>query len=186
MLVGEDGRGAPRLFMAKPLTFQEAIAQSAEWLRLWEAEELSDDVLADAVGTLVRDRDGARGFFVASLTADSPLMDRLPEPLVRQLRLAGEGVVDLTVRNLAMSTAMKLQHARNQDQELLESSTRVQSRCKDLLRQLEPIVVKERLEKMLSGLHGKGEDQAFLERWGYDADQKKMIEKTLISVAKRD
>jgi hypothetical protein len=184
MLVGEDGRGAPRLFMAKPLTFQEAITQSAEWIRLWEAEELSDDVLADAVGTLVRERDGARGFFVASLTTDSPLMDRLPEPLVQQLRLVGEGVVDLTVRNLVMSTAMKLQHARNQDQELLESSARIQARCQDLLRLLEPILVKERLEKMLRGLRGHGEDQAFLERWGYDEDQKEMIEKVLISVAK--
>ena len=183
MLVGEDGRDAARLVMAKPITFQEAIAQSSEWIRLWEAEELSDDVLADAVGTLVRERDGARGFFVASLTTDSPLMDRLPEPLVHQLRLAGESVVDLTVRNLAMSTAMKLQHARNQDEELLESSARVQSRCQDLLRQLEPMLVKQRLEKMLSGLQGQGDDQAFFERWGYDAEQKNVIEKVLISVA---
>jgi hypothetical protein len=169
--------------MAKVLTFQEAMAQSAEWIRLWEAEELSDDVLADAVGALVRERDGARGFFVASLTSDSPLMDRLPEPLVHQLRLAGEGVVDLTVRNLAMSTAMMIHHARNQDQDLLESSARVQSRCQELLRQLEPAVVKERLEKMLRGLRGEGEDQAFLERWGYDSEQKEMIKSILFSIA---
>jgi len=169
--------------MAKVLTFQEAIAQSAEWIRLWEAEELSDDVLADAVGALVRERDGARGFFVASLTSDSPLMDRLPEPLVHQLMLAGEGVVDLTVRNLAMSTAMMIHHARNQDQDLLENSARVQSRCQELLRQLEPALVKERLEKMLRGLRGEGTDQAFLERWGYDSEQKKMIESILFSIA---
>ena len=54
--------------------------------------------------------DGARGFFVISLAGDSPLMDRLPDPLQMQLRAAGDGVVDLTVRNLAMSTAMALHH----------------------------------------------------------------------------
>ena len=100
------------MLMSKPLTFQEAIAQSSEWIRLWDIEELSDDVLADYVGKLVRDRDGARGFFVASLTGDSPLMDRLPESLVLKLREAGREVVDLTARNLAMSTAMTVQHRR--------------------------------------------------------------------------
>ena len=41
--------------------------------------------------------------FVISLAGDSPLMDRLLDPLQPQLRAAGDGVVDLTVRNLAMS-----------------------------------------------------------------------------------
>jgi hypothetical protein len=44
-------------------------------------------------------------------------MDRLPEPLVLQLRGAGDGVVDLTARNLAMSTAMVLAHGRAGDAE---------------------------------------------------------------------
>lgn len=169
--------------MANQLTFQQAIDQSADWVSLWDREELSDDVLADAVGALLKEREGGRGFFVASLTADSPLMDRLPEPLVQQLRHAGEGVVDLTVRNLAMSTAMKLQHAHNQNQELFESSERVQTRCIELLRLLEPFLVKKRLEQMLSGLHNQGEDQTFFERWGYDSEQKKAIEAALISIA---
>lgn len=169
--------------MAKPVTFQEAIAQSAEWIRRWDAEELSDDVLADDVGKLVRERDGARGFFVASLTGDSPLMDRLPEALIQQLRLAGEGVVDLTVRNLAMSTAMKIQHLRNEDQELLNGSSVVQTRCVELLRQLDPYLVKQRLETMLKGLQSEGDDQAFFDRWGYDSEQRHEIEKILLSVA---
>ena len=36
-------------------------------------------------------------------------------PLVLALRSAGEGVVDLSVRNLAMSTAMALHHQRQGD-----------------------------------------------------------------------
>ena len=165
--------------MSKPLSFQEAIAQSTEWIRLWDQDELSDDVLADEVGALVRERDGARGFFVASLTSDSPLMDRLPEPLVYQLRLAGEGVVDLTVRNLAMSTAMGVHHRRNNDQSLLAGSMRVRSRCLELLRMLEPLQVKSRVEKLVDGINSKGEDKEFLQRWEYDHEQINEIAATI-------
>jgi len=169
--------------MSNPLSFQDAIAQSSEWIRRWDQEELSDDVLADAVGLIVRERDGARGFFVASLTGESPLMDRLPEPLIHQLRMAGEGVVDLTVRNLAMSSAMAVHHKRQEDQALMEGSLRVRARCTDLLKQLDPGLVKERLEKMLQGLDSKGEDQEFLQRWGYDDEQKAEIKTAINDVA---
>ena len=171
------------MLMSKPLTFQEAIAQSSEWIRLWDMEELSDDVLADYVGELVRDRDGARGFFVASLTGDSPLMDRLPESLVLKLREAGREVVDLTARNLAMSTAMTVQHRRTNELELLSGSEKVQSRSKELLRQLDPHLVKDKLESLLMGLDGEGEEQKFYERWGYDPEQKLEIHQVLVSVA---
>jgi hypothetical protein len=169
--------------MSKPLTFQEAIAQSSEWIGLWDAEELSDDVLADYVGDLVRHRDGARGFFVASLTGESPLMDRLPESLVLKLREAGREVVDLTARNLAMSTAMTVQHRRTNELELLSGSEKVQSRSKELLRQLDPHLVKEKLDSLLVGLDGEGVEKDFYERWGYDSEQKLEIKQKLLSVA---
>lgn len=163
--------------MSQTLTFQEAIATSSEWIRLWDAEELSDDVLADYVAGLIRHKDGARGFFVASLTDESPLMDRLPEPLVFNLRLAGKDVVDLITRNLAMSTAMVLQHEKNKNQELLDGSLRVKSRSKELLKVLEPNLVKERLDSML-----RGEDDEFFDRWGYDLSQRAEIRRELLSI----
>ncbi|MFN9644489.1 MAG: hypothetical protein ACK6BG_05060 [Cyanobacteriota bacterium] len=169
--------------MASFPTFQEAMAISAEKLALWDAGELSDEVLADAVGQLVSHRDGARGFFVVSLTGDSPLMDRLPEALVFQLRQAGVGVVDLTVRNLAMSTAMAVHHRRQQDPSLLDGSLRVRARSRELLAQLDPALVKEKLEDMLDGLKGQGEERAFYERWGYDEEQRQEIEAALLAVA---
>ncbi|NBP98025.1 MAG: hypothetical protein EBU51_00225, partial [Synechococcaceae bacterium WB6_3A_227] len=92
------------------MSFEEAMEAAALWCGAWEQGDLSDEVLADKVADLVASRDGARGFFVVSLPAENPLMDRLPEPLVMALRSAGEGVVDLTVRNLAMSTAMAVYH----------------------------------------------------------------------------
>ncbi|MEB3318206.1 MAG: hypothetical protein VKO39_08735 [Cyanobacteriota bacterium] len=169
--------------MSKSPTFQEAMAISAERIRLWEAGELSDEVLADEVGQLVSHRDGARGFFVVSLTGDSPLMDRLPEALVLQLRLVGMDVVDLSVRNLAMSTAMTVQHRRDQNEALLEGSLRVQTRSRDLLAQLDPVLVKAKLESLLAGLRGEGEEQTFFERWGYDEEQREEISSALLDVA---
>ena len=165
-------------------SFQQAMEITAQWLGLWEQGELSDEVLADRVTELVASRDGARGFFVVSLAGDCPLMDRLPEAVVIQLRAAGEGVVDLSVRNLAMSTAMALHHGRSGDPAQQAASERVQLRCTELLRCLEPGMVKLRLESLLAAAQGApGDDQAFLERWGYDEGQKRAIAAAILAVA---
>jgi hypothetical protein len=183
---------------AAPLTgtplqpsFTQAMEIAAQWLGLWESGELSDEVLADRVGELVASRDGARGFFVVSLTGEIPLMDRLPEPLVAALRQAGEGVVDLTALNLAMSTAMILHHRRSGDAEHQAGSERVQLRSTDLLRQLEPVAVKMRLETLMAATSGVAvakegpvaEDRAFLDRWGYDLEQRQAIAAAIEAVA---
>ncbi|WP_216912988.1 MULTISPECIES: hypothetical protein [unclassified Synechococcus] len=171
-------------------SFPQAMEIAAQWIGLWEAGELSDEVLADRVGELVASRDGARGFFVVGLTGEAPLLDRLPEPLVVALRQAGPGVVDLTARNLAMSTAMVLHHRRSGDREHQAGSERVQLRSTELLRQLEPVAVKQRLETLLAAAAEDGateavvaEDRAFLDRWGYDAEQRQAIAAAIEAVA---
>ncbi|MFZ0406660.1 MAG: hypothetical protein WAM11_00920 [Cyanobium sp.] len=171
---------------AEPLkpSFPQAIEISGQWLTLWEAGELSEEVLADRVAELVASRDGGRGFFVVALAGDSPLMDRLPEPVALQLRLAGEPVVDLTVRNLAMSTAMAQHHRRRGDASQQAGSERVQHRSTELLRLLEPEAVKRRLETLMAAARDeKGEDVAFLERWEYDAEQRAAICEAIHAVA---
>jgi hypothetical protein len=171
---------------ATPLepTFAQAMEITTQWVALWDNGELSDEVLADRVGELVASRDGARGFFVVSLAGDSPLMDRLPEPLVLQLRVAGAGVVDLSARNLAMSTAMALHHGRQADAQQQAASQRVTARCTELLRLLEPEQVKQRLETLLQAARdGSGEDVSFLERWGYDPEQREAIAAAIEAVA---
>ena len=165
-------------------TFQQAMEITAAWLQQWENEEISDEVLADRIGEMVSSRDGARGFFVVSLAGDSALMDRLPDAVVGQLRAAGSGVVDLSVRNLAMSTAMAVTHGRSGDSAQQSGSQRVSSRCSELLRQLEPALVKERLEQLLEAtVNNTGADVAFLEKWGYDAEQRVAISKSVYAVA---
>ena len=167
-----------------PASFPEAMDKAGRLLALWEAGEISDEVLADQVGAMVAHRDGARGFFVVSLSSDSPLMDRLPDPLVLSLRAAGEGVVDLTARNLAMSTAMALHHQRQADPVQQARSERVQERSRELLRHLQPELVKTRLETLLEAARrGQGADRDFLDRWGYDAEQRKAIERAVLAVA---
>ena len=168
--------------VAEP-TFQQAMEITAQWLSLWENGELSDEVLADRVAELVASRDGARGFFVVSLAGDCPLMDRLPEALLVQLRLAGVGVVDLSARNLAMSTAMALHHQRAGDGAQQAASERVQTRCTELLRSLDPAAVKARLETLLEATRGAGDHVAFLDRWGYDAAQRAAIAAAVEAVA---
>jgi len=157
---------------------------AAGWMKQWDQDEISDEVMADRVGALVASRDGARGFFVVSLAGDSALMDRLPDALLIKLREAGDGVVDLTARNLAMSAAMAVHHRNNNDDEQAAGSERVNQRCSELLRQLDSQRVKDRLEILLEAAnHSRGEDLAFLERWGYDEHQKQAIGEAVQAVA---
>ena len=165
-------------------SFQEAMEIAAGWMTQWDQEEISDEVMADLVGELIASRDGARGFFVVSLAGDSALMDRLPDALVIKLREAGDGVVDLTARNLAMSAAMAVHHRNNGDDEQASGSERVNQRCSELLRQLDSQRVKDRLEVLLDAAnHSRGEDLAFLERWGYDDLQRRAIGDAVQAVA---
>ncbi|MCX5928972.1 MAG: hypothetical protein NTY40_04375 [Synechococcus sp. LacPavin_0920_WC12_MAG_50_7] len=139
------------------MSFEAAMEAAALWCGTWEQGDLSDEVLADKVAQLLTSRDGARGFFVVSLPAENPLMDRLPEPLLIALMAAGEEVVDLTARNLAMSTAMAVYHRR--------------------------VGAEDQCLGLLAATDGIGSDVAFLDRWQYDAEQKAAIKAAVLSVA---
>tara|TARA_B100000700_G_C14969146_1_gene820416 strand:+ start:554 stop:1075 length:522 start_codon:yes stop_codon:yes gene_type:complete len=170
----------------KKPTFEQAINIASLWCKAWEEGQLSDEILAERISELIADRNGARGFFVVGLATDNPLLDRLPEPLIFKLRQAKEPIIDLTVRNLAMSSAMALEHKRNGNTSLQTSSERISSRCIELLRLLDPVYVKERIENLLAATNGSGEDLNFLERWGYDKEQKQAIATNLISIAENN
>ena len=163
-------------------SFEQAMNASLLWCNAWDNEELSDEVLADRVAELIKTPEGARGFLVISLSSNGPLMDRLPEPLVLELRAAGELIIELSIKNLAMSSAMAIHHHRNQDIDQQERSERITTRCRELLRLLEPNGVKSKLEMLLNALEGEGDDVNFVNRWGYDNEQKIAIATSLNSV----
>ena len=169
--------------ISKVPSFEQAINASMLWCKAWDEGEISDEVLADRVAELLASRNGARGFFVVSLSSDSPLLDRLSDPLAIKLRAAGSSIIDLTVRNLAMSTAMALDHGRKANITQQIASERIKTRCLEILRLLDPAGVKNRLERLLEATKGTGEDLAFLNKWNYDSEQRNAIAKSVNAVA---
>ena len=165
----------PLVPVGKTLSFEQAMTVSAHWLEAWHTGTLGIATLIEQLGPLLASRNGCRGFFVVALTGDSPLMDQLPEAVVTCLCAAGTDVVDLTVRNLAMGTAMLLEHQRRGNGDLAKGSLQVQRRCQALLQQLDPVAVHQQLRQLLMATEGEGPDAAFLDRWGYDEQQRQAI-----------
>ena len=124
----------------------------------------------------------SRGFFVVSLSIDCPLMDRYPDALIFQLRSAGEIVIDLTVKNLAMSSAMIITHRMNNDPQGIQSE-RIKIRCIELLKLLDSTQVKKRLDVLLEATKGNGTDLKFLNKWGYNDEQIKAISQSIYEIA---
>ena len=167
---------------AQKPTFKEAMQASMLWCESWENDEISDEVISDRIGELIKTVEGARGFFVVSLSIDCPLMDRFPDALIFQLRSSGEIVVDLTVKNLAMSSAMIITHRNNQDPQEIQSE-RIKIRCIELLKLLDSTQVKKRLDVLLEATKGNGKDLKFLNKWGYNDEQINAISESIYEVA---
>ena len=163
-------------------TFKEAMQASMIWCKSWESDEISDEVISDRIGELIKTDEGARGFFVVSLSIDCALMDRFPDALIFQLRNSGEIVVDLTVKNLAMSSAMIITHRKNNDPQEIQSE-RIKIRCIELLKLLDSSKVKKRLDVLLEATKGNGADLSFLNRWGYNEKQINAISESIFEVA---
>ena len=163
-------------------TFKQAMDATMLWCKSWENDEISDEVLADRIGELIKTLEGARGFFVVSLSIDCPLMDRFPDALIFQLRNSEEIVVDLTVKNLAMSSAMVITHREKNDPQEIQSE-RIKIRCIELLKLLDSNKVKKRLEVLLEATKGNGEDLEFLNLWGYNDAQINAISESIYKVA---
>ena len=166
----------------KKPTFKEAMQASMIWCKSWENDEISDEVISDRIGELIKTVEGARGFFVVSLSIDCPLMDRFPDALIFQLRSSRDIVIDLTVKNLAMSSAMVITHHKNNDSQEIQSE-RIKIRCIELLKLLDSNAVKKRLDVLLEATKGNGTDLKFLDRWGYNHKQIKAISESIYEVA---
>ena len=167
---------------AQKPTFKEAMEATMIWCKSWENDEISDEVISDRIGELIKTVEGARGFFVVSLSIDCPLMDRFPDALIFQLRSSRDIVIDLTVKNLAMSSAMVITHHKNNDSQEIQSE-RIKIRCIELLKLLDSNAVKKRLDVLLEATKGNGTDLKFLDRWGYNDEQITAISESIYKVA---
>jgi hypothetical protein len=161
------------------LSFEQAIALTQELL----AANPSEDILESAIAALIQTMNGARGFFVTFLTGHSELADSPTVAILKGLRSNPTAIADLMVKNIAMPTAMKLTHDRNGHTDLSANSALTQKRSIHLVQQLALPEITHLLESLktatqqsLTETTSKSDQikeyQGFLDRWGYDKEQR--------------
>ncbi|MGV0025155.1 hypothetical protein [Phormidesmis priestleyi] len=170
----------PTFIVPASISFEDAIALTQSLLSELEQEKLSESDFASTVARLVASENGARGFFVTYLTDSRSLAEQPAEKVVAALRSSPEIVSELLVKNLAMSTAMILAHTRRQNLDLAKGSEQVQRRTTHLIQQAQLAQVQAKIHSLLETIaSGAGQYHSFLERWGYDAEQKQAIAQAL-------
>lgn len=168
---------------AKSLSFSQAIALTQSLMEQIEAGRLDETEIKRQVVSILKDKNGGRGFFVSYLTSDMTLADNPSQGTLDGLKFSIELVSELLVKNLAMSSAMIVTHNRNHDSDNAEGSLQVNRRTKNLFKQLNCPENKEQLLQLQRAIQtGNGEYQNFLQRWNYDAEQKKAIEEAIADV----
>ena len=162
------------------ISFEEAIAFTQNLMQLMEAGSIADVEIEKAIAQLVQSMNGARGFFVTYLASESTLADHPTEAVVKALQTAPETVATLLVKNVAMSTAMAITHRQQNHPDRAEGSLQVQRRSALLIEKLRSPEIKAEHQKLTESLStGGGDYQAFLDRWGYDAEQKQEIQRII-------
>ena len=161
------------LLASESITFEGAIELTQSLLSLIEANQLSEGDIEQAVRSLVKTQNGARGFFVTYLTDDRHEADQPSPGVVEALRSAPEIVAELLVKNLAMSAAMVVYHSRHQSEEMAAGSARVQKRSRNLIQILQMPACQTLASQMLESLQSaNGKYEKFFQRWDYDDEQK--------------
>jgi len=92
---------------------------------------------------------------------------------VQALRSNPDGVAELLVK-IWQSAAQAVFHRRNQSEEMAQGSERVRQRTGRLIKLVELPSVHERSQAIETAATERAA-KAFLERWGYDAQQRQAI-----------
>ena len=157
-------------------SFPQAIADTQSLMEQIATNQLSEAEIQQQISSLLSDKSGGRGFFATYLTSESRIADRPCGGVIDGLKSSIEVTTELLVKNLAMSSAMAVVHARNGDRDRLEGSQRVERRTKQLIRQIDLPAIATELQKLQQTITAEnGEYSAFLDRWGYDPEQKRAI-----------
>lgn len=169
------------LIADRNISFEDAIALTEKLLE--QIANLSEAEKTAIISSLVATENGARGLFVTYLTSDNAMVDHPSEGIINGLKTSPEIVSELLVKNVAMSTAMRITHTRNHNPELADSSLKVTQRSLNLINQLSLPEIKEKIDLLAKTIQEeKGIYQEFLTRWGYDQQQKEMILNTLFNL----
>ena len=164
----------------KNMTFEEAISYTENLLKRGDVEELQ---LESEISTLVQTSNGARGFFVCFLTGEWQLADNPSSGIIKALQSEPEAIAELLVKNLAMSTAIAIVHQRSGNIEQAQGSKRVAKRTALLMEKVDLVEVRTIAAQMQnSASTNTGEYVSFLEKWGYDVEQKQAIANVLANV----
>ena len=164
-------------------SFYQSIEISNKWCKDWEEELLSDEVLADRVAELVKTNSGMRGFFAYALSdINCSLLDKLPSSLIFKFVEGGEKVVDITLKNLIMSSAQIINHQRDNNLDYEETSRNISDRCINILRTLDTKLVKKRVTLILDNLDNLGNSMNGSKN--YDFKQKEFIKEKISKIAK--
>lgn len=178
---------SPVTSMTQPIppkiTFEDAIAETQTLLEKIGNKSISDTEIQKAITNLVQSETGARGFFVTYLTDERPFIDSPSTGIIQALRSSPNIVGELLVKNLAMSSATAIAHRRNKDEAMAQGSEQVRRRTLYLIETVKLPVIREKLQELEKTITtGQGQYQAFLERWDYDVEQKKVIQSAILEV----
>ncbi|MGB7442479.1 MAG: hypothetical protein WA919_15555 [Coleofasciculaceae cyanobacterium] len=165
------------------VTFEGSQALTQSLLTQIEAGEISQPEAGEAIASLVKTENGARGFFVVYLTSEGSLADNPSPEIIQALQASPDTVAELLVKNLAMSAAMAFIHRRDGNQEMARGSDRVKSRTISLIQKAElPQVTELAAQLRESALTGEGTYKTFLQRWQYNAEQREIISQVLVDI----
>ncbi|NJK60846.1 MAG: hypothetical protein HC918_12190 [Oscillatoriales cyanobacterium SM2_1_8] len=156
------------------MTFEEAIAQAGAWLAQGVRGETG---WVEGLRASWETELGPRAFWVSLLTGDCPWADDPPPAVVAAVAAGPPILVELLVKNLAMSTAMALTHERQNHPEGAAGSRQVQRRSLVFLQALRGPALQTRLRQLQAAalgadLEADNGDGAFLAKWGYDEAQR--------------
>ena len=171
-----------KTIISKNPSFIQSINIAKDWCKDWDDDLLSDEVFADRIKELLKTKSGIRGFFAYSLSdSKCTLLDKLPSPLIFILRERGINVVEITIKNLFMSSAQILNHQKDKNYEYAERSKNISDRCINLLKELDTKLVTKKINNMLSKIDNMG--NSFNNEVKYTAEQKIFIRDKVNEIA---
>jgi hypothetical protein len=166
--------------MTTGIKFAAAIELTQQFVLQLQDGALTPEQVESFVTDLVATQEGARGFFVGYLTNGLAVVDKVHPGIILGLEAHPAVVADLLVKNLAMSTAQNLHFLRENQADMAANSATVAKRSRQLIDALQMPEIKVIAQQIIDAIRtGTGDYVEFLERWGYDSEQKGAIDKAL-------